>query len=54
MVIEPAAQSLEVADAVAVEVHVGSDVQAVNNGVLEPVVVYSHRIIFASFVMVIW
>ena len=42
-VIEPPAQSLEVSDAVAVEVHVGGDVQAVDNGVLEPVVVYGHR-----------
>ena len=29
--------------AVAVEVHVGGDVQVVDNGVLEPVVVYGHR-----------
>ena len=42
-VIEAPAQSLEVPDAVAVEVHVGGDVQAINNGVLEPVVVYGHR-----------
>src|SRR5690606_20245133 len=41
-VIEPAAQPFEVADAVAVRVHEGADVQAVDDGVLVPEVL-DHR-----------
>src|SRR5262249_8023558 len=38
-VVEPAAQPLEVADAVAVGVHVGADRQAIDDGILVPEVI---------------
>ena len=41
-VIEPPRQAFEVADAVAVAVHVGGDVEAVDDRVLEPVVINRH------------
>ena len=41
-VIEPPRQAFEVADAVAIAVHVGGDVEAVDDRVLEPVVVDRH------------